>query len=69
MTRPPVLMGALYGGRFRGRKPSRWEKSMLAAHKDSAITAGLFDKRESPQSSSASPEVGSSPSLGGEAAA
>ena len=62
-------MGALYGGRLRGRKPSRCEKSMLAAHRDSAITVGLLDRRASPpHSSSPSPELASRPSLVGEAA-
>lgn len=54
---------------MRGRKPSRWEMSMLAAHRDSAITAGLLDRRGSPHSSSAKPAEGSKPSLGDEAAA
>lgn len=41
---------------------------MLAAHKDSAMTAGLLDMRGSPQRSSDNPAGGSIPSLLGEAA-
>lgn len=41
---------------------------MLAAHRDSAMMAGLLDKRGSPHSSSVKPGGGSRPSLLGEAA-
>lgn len=42
MTRPPVAPGGLHGGRLRGRKPSKWEKSTLAAQRASERLAGLL---------------------------